>query len=308
MASYNVSLNISADQLSQLLLLATKQGINVSMTAGAPVAGSAPVAEPQAKGGKKIKKAKKEKDPNAPKREPNDWVKFTSRVRAVLKADMEGETTTNKKGETVPRVPQPKEVTQTASALKAKDVMATCSDEDILEAFRSYEANPPAVSKMVLEGRDAASRKAGSESGSQKGEESEEEAEASEAESESKVTEKPKRKWSEEAKKAAAEKRAAKKASKSSPAPAAETAAVPEVKKATPPAAPEPKAAAEDFDAEEEDEEDPNRAFAPWTFKKTEYLKNLRGDVLTLDQQWVGRFVEGKGINKAFPCPEDLGF
>jgi hypothetical protein len=308
MSTYTISLSITEANLPQLLTLAAKQGISVSMTAAPAVAlvSSASAAEPQ-KGAKKAKKEKKAKDPNAPKREPNEWVKFTSRVRAILKADMEGQTTTNKKGETVARVPQPKEVTQTASALKER--MGSISDEEILEAFRAYEANPPAVSKMVLNGQDAASRKARSESKSETSSQASAADSEDEAESEEpKTTEKPKRKWSEEAKKAAAAKRAAKKAAKEGSEPAA-TAAAPEVKAAAPPAAPQ---AAEDDDGfereEDEEEENPLLAFAPWQFKKQEYLKNVRGDVLTTDMQWVGRYDEAKkGLNKNFPCPEDLG-
>lgn len=36
-------------------------------------------------GGAKTKKPKKERDPDAPKREPNDWIKFTQRVDGLLK-------------------------------------------------------------------------------------------------------------------------------------------------------------------------------------------------------------------------------
>lgn len=38
---------------------------------------------------KRKRRQKKEKDPNAPKREPNAWIKFTQRVRTVLKENGE---------------------------------------------------------------------------------------------------------------------------------------------------------------------------------------------------------------------------
>jgi hypothetical protein len=44
-----------------------------------------PAPAAQANKEKKEKKPKKERDPNAPKREPNVWIKFTTRVNEILK-------------------------------------------------------------------------------------------------------------------------------------------------------------------------------------------------------------------------------
>jgi hypothetical protein len=143
MSSYTLQMTLSTEQVAALKAMGIP--MILTPTQSRPSFLEPLPASPEPKGKKGGKKAKKEKDPDAPKREPSDWIKFTSRVRSVLRAEMEGETTTNKKGETVPRVPQPKEVTQTASLLK--ESMASCSDADILKAFSSYQANPPAVSK-----------------------------------------------------------------------------------------------------------------------------------------------------------------
>jgi hypothetical protein len=59
--------------------------------------------------------------------------------------------------------------------------------------------------------------------------------------------------------------------------------------------------------AEEEDEEDPLTKFVPWTFKKASYLKNARGDVISEEFDWIGRFDEKAGkIDRSFPQPADL--
>ena len=280
--NYTLSLSISAEQLPSLLALASKQGLTVSMVSAA--AAAAPSAATT-----KAKKPKKEKDPNAPKREPSAWIKFTSRVRLVLVSLMEGQL--NAKG--APRKPLPKEVTQTASSLKEQGKMDSCKDAEIVEAFRNWESNPPSISKW-----EATHPK-------EEGEDSEEaeESEAPEAPAVVEAAKKPRKPWSEETKKAAAAKRAAKKAG-------AATAAVPAPVAVAPPAAPAAAAVAgeEDEEEDEEEEDNPNLAFAPFVFKKVDYMKNLRGDVITLDQQWVGRYDEAKKtLDRKFVCPEDLG-
>lgn len=84
----------------------------------------------------KVKKAKKERDPNAPKKEANSWIKFTSRVNDILKAN-EGK---------LPGAEQK----QFASSLKDKLIVdlgkqklteedyASISEEAILEARQSW--------------------------------------------------------------------------------------------------------------------------------------------------------------------------
>ena len=47
--------------------------------------------------------------------------------------------------------------------------------------------------------------------------------------------------------------------------------------------------------------------FAAFKHNGVEYLRNMRGDILTTDHDWVGRFdLKTKSINKAFPKPDDL--
>ena len=266
MSSYVLQITLSTEQVQALKAM----GIPMVL-APAPRPGFIePLPASPEPSGKKVKKSKKEKDPNAPKREPNDWVKFTSRVRSVLKEQMEskGETVTNKKGETVPRVPQPKEVTQIASSLKGN--MASCTEDDILVAYHEYrekaaaEASAPQPPAEVTEVKKVAEVKASS----------------PKAEPEAKEAKKPRKPWSEETKKAAAEKRAAKKA------PKAEEAA----------------SAAEPVS----DEQNPLLEFEAFEHEGKSYLKNLRGDVLTEDMQWVGR-LNGKKLDRKLACPADLG-
>lgn len=253
MSSYTLQITLSTEQIQALkamgipMVLAPRPGFIEPLPASP---------EPS---GKKVKKSKKEKDPNAPKREPSDWIKFTSRVRSVLKEQMEAksETVVNKKGETVPRVPQPKEVTQIASSLKA--TMASCTEDDILVAYYEYREKAVAEPSVPLPPAPA---------------------EAKPAEPEAKDAKKPRKPWSEETKKAAAEKRAAKKAQTTE----------------SPAAAPE--AVAEDDES--------LLAFEPFSLEGKSYLKNLRGDVLTEDMQWVGR-LNGKKVDRKVACPEDLG-
>ena len=210
---------------------------------------------------KKVKKEKKEKDPNAPKKEPNEWIVFTQKVREALK------TAGIKAGV---------EVTQFCGMLKSKNAdYASWSSDAILVEHSGWKR--PEVSKQALAKSAEVSP-----------------ASATEAPAPSKKARKPQ---SEETKKAAAEKRAATKAAKS-----AASAPLP----ASPaPKAPAPKAPAPAAVAEEG--EDSITDFAPWTFKKAPYLKNKRGDVLSDEYDWIGRFDEKTGkIDRNFPKPADL--
>ena len=45
--------------------------------------------------------------------------------------------------------------------------------------------------------------------------------------------------------------------------------------------------------------------FAPFTHKGVSYLRNSRGDLLTPEYEWVGRY-DGKAIDTKFPKPADL--
>jgi hypothetical protein len=80
------------------------------------------------------KKAKKEKDPDAPKKEANPWIKFTQRVSNLLKeAKIEtGPATVSK---------------QFASALKDQKAYEEWTDEAILAAWPTWEK--PTESKMA---------------------------------------------------------------------------------------------------------------------------------------------------------------
>ena len=253
-------------------------------------------------GGKSVKvaKAKKEVDPDAPKREPNEWIKFTQEVRAAISSHIVGEK--NEKGEQ--KKAHPKAVTQVASALKEKGLMGTATSEQIVAGYKAWLANPPEQSKadLGLAGKNKKAKAA--------------EASASEGEqspgSDGKKVRKP---WSDETKAAAAAKRAATKAAKegapsnAAASNAAASAPVPATAWASPGGKPAA-AAAEEETEEAEDEEgeiDPVQDFAPFVFNKKSYLKNARGDVLTEAMEWVGRYDAGKkSIDKKVAKPEDL--
>lgn len=249
-----------------------------------------------AKPGKKEKKAKKERDPDAPKKEANNWIKFTSRVREVLKT--EGFSTgveVTQFCRTLKEALPTHEVENASGKTVTEPDYSAISDEDILVKRRSWVK--PEHSEQELAGK---SKRKGSVSGS----------EASDSASEGgdkPKEEKKKRQWSEEAKASAAAKRAAKKAEKAAasddeeeekPKPA--TAAVPAPQKVAPPPLP---AASQ----EEEDEEEDDTNFAPWVWKKKVYHKNNKGYVITEDMEWVGLFDEKTNtLNTKAPKPEDL--
>jgi hypothetical protein len=256
--SNTISITVTDEQLKAIILIAEKSGITI-------MHGMAKAAPASAAKDKKEKKEKKVRDPDAPKKEPNDWIKFTGRVRTVISNEIEGEMT--EKG--VQKKPHPKAVTQTASSLKEKGSMATATDEQIVEAYKAWLANPPEKSKMELNGTGKKAKKDAVVEASEAGSDDEEKEKA-------KKVRKPQ---SEETKKAAAAKRAATKAAK---------AAAPVVA---------PAAAAEEVEEmEEEAEEEKAEAadeisdFEPFVFNKKSYLKNGRGDVLTEGMEWVGRY------------------
>ena len=92
---------------------------------------------------KKVKKQKKEKDPDAPKRAPSDWINFTGSVRTSLK----------EAGHKVS-----KEVQQFSSFLKEKNAnYSSWTAESIVEEFKSW--TPPEVSKQEAAGKNKGSRK-----------------------------------------------------------------------------------------------------------------------------------------------------
>ena len=73
----------------------------------------------------KTTKAKKERDPDAPKREPSDWIKHTTHVRQFLADEHKG-------------VP----CTQSASMLKEEGKMFA-DEADVMDAYARWQENPP---------------------------------------------------------------------------------------------------------------------------------------------------------------------
>jgi hypothetical protein len=178
---------------------------------------------------------------------------------------------------------------------------SSVKDEDIVEGYAKW--TPPAESKAAV----ARSSKASSAAGSPA-----DETPAAPAAPAAPAEKKPRKPQSEETKKAAAAKRAATKARKAAEAVAAAgtEAAAPKPKAAKAPAvavaakAPAVAVAGED----EEDEEGSDISnFAPVIIKGKPYVRNLRGDVLTEEYDWVGRWNEAtKTIDTKFPKPADL--
>ena len=224
---------------------------------------------------KKSKKSKKSAESTGEepkeKKEPNGWVKFTSRISALLKANAKS-------------VPVAQQKTF-ASHLKglAGETYPEMTDERILEELAGWTCpEPKPRTKKVAEASDA-----GSESGSV-------------------TSEKKKRApMSEETKAAAAAKRAAtkaaKKAASAEPQAAAvivastpvETAAAPAAKKIPKKvvAKPEPKPVSLKFES--------------WVYEGEDCWQNERGDCLNPEGEWLGRFEGGK-LNSKVTQPGDL--
>ena len=180
------------------------------------------------------------------------------------------------------------------------------SEEDILSEWESY--TPPEVSKQALAGKNKASS-----TGS-----AEKKEPVADVEAEEKP--KPKKPQSEETKKAAAEKRAATKAKKAAEAAAAPAAApAAEIEDLEPEvSAPEPEVAAPSTPLTIVAPVVPRKAkiapkpkkeidlfLDPWEHNGEEYIKNERGDVLTTDGLWVGRW-NGKVLDESAPEPADF--
>lgn len=260
---------------------------NAVQTALSSYSGGMPVAV--AASGKKAKKEKKLKDPNAPKKEPNAWVNFTQHVRSVLLAagcELKG------------FVGQ-----QYCSVLKAKLPLldanekgkqepdySAVSDEDIVSGFKSW--TPPEQSKAAVE---RSSKPSSAEVSP---------VAVSVPVAPAAAEKKARKPQSEETKAAAAAKRAATKAAKA----AGGVAVVPPKPTGPKPstaAVPKPVAAAAPSPAEEE--EGDITEFAPTIIKGKPYIRNSRGDVMTEEYEWVGRYSEKtKTIDTKFPKPADL--
>jgi hypothetical protein len=279
--SSTMVVQMTQEQLKGLLADALRDALSGKLDLSALVASA-----PSAKGGK-APKAKKEKDPDAPKKEPNSWIKFTSRVRAVL-------TPLAQEGKKL----SPKAVTQTASALKDAGLLDSATDEQIRAAYQSWLANPPAVGKWEAahpEGSKSKRSVDGSSTGSG----------ASEGGETPKKKRGPKKlsEMTEEERAAHEAKKAAKKAAKAAGGGAAAS----------------PKKAAKKAEPESDDEEDEAESpkaeggaeevmdFEPFTWKKMSLLKNARGDVLTEDMEWFGKWDEkAQKVDTSAAQPADL--
>ena len=107
------------------------------------------------------KKMTKPKDPDAPKKEPNVWIKFTQHVGALLKAAAaeDGADPEHFKG--------PATMVKEFCSMLKEQKGYTWSDSEVLEAFESWErpVHEPRAKKSSAAGSVVASE-AGSESGS----------------------------------------------------------------------------------------------------------------------------------------------
>lgn len=223
----------------------------------------------------KAGRAKKTKAPDAPKKPVNDWIKFTAHVREVVTAA----STDGKK-------PLPKGITQTASALKEAGLMGSATDDQVLAAYANWVANPPAVSKQAAAGKTKSKKgSVGSSSTTSSVAKTLDFSEAVVAPLPAPapaptavVATKTRKPRTDEQKAAMAAKRAATKAAKSAT-------SVP----------PLPPAEIDVMD------------FTEFTFKKMSLLKNSRGDVLTPDLEWFGRYdAKTNTLDTAAPKPSDL--
>ena len=181
--------------------------LTAAITAGSEIPMSTPT-----------KKEKKMKDPDAPKKEANVWIKFTQRVGTLLKtaSTAEGADPEHFKGPATM-------VKEFCSMLKTQKPYEAWSDSEVLEAFESWErpVHEPRAKKSPTTSAVASDASDG----------------ASEAGSAKKERKKPAPK-SDEEKAAIAAKRAATIAAKKNAEPVAEPVAAP-----VPVAAPEPVAA-----------------------------------------------------------------
>jgi len=227
----------------------------------------------------KPKKARKSKaEPSGEpkeKKEPNDWIKFTTRIREMVNSIKDAPAT------------KPTVVNQFASSLW-QTKKEGWEDSDILAEWECFE--PPEESKQSIAGKNKKAK--GGSTGSAEDAEAEPEADAAGA------GEKKKRKpQSEETKAAAAIKRAARKAAKTATVGGSEEAEAqvekPAIKKITP----KPKKVAETKVID--------LALDEWEYEGEKYLKNERGDVLNIDGEWYGHW-DGSKMDTDAAEPSDF--
>ncbi len=269
----------------------------------------------------------KVKEPRAPSINP--WRTFTMRVQKLI-GDSQKAAEESRKAE---RPDEPAAapmavmvMQQFASHLKTVNpVYDEWTDEAILAALPGW--TPPETSKhSIAKAAKAAKEAAAASAAASVASDSVSDA-GSVAPAPVAAAEKPKRKWSDEAKAAAAAKRAATKAAKekeaATPAPAADAPAAPAdapVVTAPAPVVAAPAAEAPAAPVKKAVVIKPKSAPAPapappakkfdlslfeWTHEGKDYYTNDRGDVVTTDFEWVGRF-DGKVIDETVPEPTDL--
>ena len=218
------------------------------------------------------------------KKPPSAWIVFSVRVQKQLRAAEEG----------LDKAEKTKVGTMNQFAGHLWGQKKEWADEEITAAWDDY--TPPEVSKQTLEGKSKRSGASSTGSG-----------EAGEPVADEVKEKKPRKPQSEETKAAAALKRAATKAAKAAKPEAPEASgaeAEAEVVEVSPPAAaaaPPPKAKAKITPKPKK----VDLALDPWSHDGEEYYKNERGDVLSTDGEWVGRWT-GAAIDTTVPEPEDF--
>lgn len=242
------------------------------------------VAAPAAKGRKSKAKAERsdseaEGEPKE-KKPPSAWIVFSVRVQKQLRAAEEG----------LDKAEKTKVGTMNQFAGHLWGQKKEWADEEITAAWDGY--TPPEVSKQTLEGKSKRSGASSTGSG-----------EAGEPVADEVKAPKPRKPQSEETKAAAALKRAATKAAKAAKpeAPEAAEAEAEAVEVSPPVAAAPPKAKAKITPKPKK----VDLALDPWSHDGEEYYKNERGDVLSTDGEWVGRW-NGAAIDTTVPEPEDF--
>jgi len=275
--------SMTRGDLEALVQSAVQSALN---NGGIPVSGAVAVS------GKKPKKEKRVKDPNAPKKDPNAWVNFTQHVRSVLLAagcELKGFVGQQYCSVLKAKLP----LLEANEKGKQEPDYSAVSDEEIVSSFKSW--TPPEQSKASVAKASKASSVASAEVSPVAVAPVAAPPSTPAAPAGEKKERKPRAPMTAEAKAAAALKRAATKAAKAANAEVPAAAAVVPPK----PAGPKPVAApVEEGDITE---------FAPTIIKSKPYIRNCRGDVMTEDYEWVGRYNDAtKTLDTKFPKPEDL--
>lgn len=279
----------------------------------------------------KASKAKKEKDPNAPKRPANEYIVFTVRVGNIFKAaiaaakeagdedrikQLAHPVTINKQFCSFLKDQRSKEVEKNGKQVTVPDYDAW-EDTEIVEAFESW--TPPEHSKMEL------AKKAKSATSSVDGSEASADSDSAPASaSEAKKERKKREPMSDEAKAAMKAKRAATVAAKKGEAvaPASEPVAEPVAAASEPVVAPAPVTASEPPAASEPavkpaPKKSPVKKgktytiaelkdFSELSIEGVDYGVNKRGDVVDDDCGFVGVYnTATKKLNRSAPKPEN---